>query len=64
MTIDDKGITLDAHYLAAEFDYHMIHKDRDMINYLASLYKTLDKHGEWSVKQYPAELFEETDNAV
>jgi hypothetical protein len=51
-------MTINKAYLAAEFDYHMMYKRADMINYLTSLYKLLDKHGLMDYSDYPKELFD------
>ncbi len=51
-------MTTDKAYLAAEFDYHMMYKRADMINYLTGLYKLLDKHGLMDYNDYPKELFD------
>lgn len=45
-------------YLAAEFDYHMMYRRADMINYLAHLYTVLDRHGAKDYSFYPKELFD------
>ena len=50
-------MTRDKHYLAAEFDYYMIPKEEDRINYLASLYVKLYNAGLMDYKNYPEELF-------
>mgnify|MGYP004368856069 CR=1 FL=1 len=52
---------IDKAYLAAEFDYYMIPKDEDRINYLASLYVKLYNAGLMDYKNYPEELFGDDD---
>ena len=54
----------DKAYLAAEYDYHMIPKDEDRINYIASLYIKLYNAGLMDYKIYPKELFGEDDEHV
>jgi hypothetical protein len=54
----------DKAYLAAEYDYHMIPKDEDRINYIASLYIKLYNAGLMDYKIYPSELFGEDDEHV
>ena len=55
MTKEDKA------YLAAEFDYYMLTRGNDMINYLASLYVKLDSAGLMDYKIYPEGLFDVED---
>lgn len=50
--------TVDKYMLAAEFDYHMLYKEADMINYLAFLLRELDKRGADMLQDYPDQLFE------
>ena len=51
---------MDKYMLMAEYDYYAIYKDSDMINYLAHLYKEMDKAGIFS-GEYLEELFDEGD---
>ena len=56
--------TIDKYYLAAEFDYHMLYKEADMIQYLRHLLRELDKRGANVLEDYPQELFEIGDAEV
>lgn len=51
-------MTINKYELAAEFDYHMLYKEKDMISYLAYLLRELDKRGANMLEDYPKELFE------
>lgn len=55
---------IDKHYLAAEYDYHIVTKDEDRVKYLASLYTLLYNAGLKDYKGYPKELFGEDDEHV
>jgi len=57
-------MAVDKYMLAAEFDYHMLYKEADMIKYLAFLLRELDKRGADMLQDYPDQLFEVGDAEV